>query len=289
MSKGQRLIKKIIILTIFISSLLLLDRLLFPPVLEICFNGQLDFGEEKLDCGGICEKKCPPPLMPPEASDINVEWVKYVKDGQNNYDLVARISNNNISWGLSSLGYRFKIYNDNNEIIKTEDRETYIMPVGFIKNETGKYIIYDNYKYEENIKKVDIQLYDYNWSEIKDKRELPDYNVEIIQINNTYGKLVENGPEYYFVYGETKNTSRYNFYKVDIAVIIYNDEDDVIAIGRTEQATMGAGNGWEFRIFWRQEFTDEIAHIDYQAQTNIFSEFNFIKAYGTGEKYLVPK
>ncbi|MBW6440492.1 FxLYD domain-containing protein [Patescibacteria group bacterium] len=289
MSKGQRLIKQSMILAIFITSLIMLYKILFPPVIEICFNSLLDLGEEKIDCGGICAKKCPPPLMPPDASDISLKFIDYVQDGEGSYDLVARISNSNVSWGLSSLGYRFQIFDENGNLTNSEDRETYIMPSGFIKDETGKYVIYDNFKYEGEISDIKIQLFDYVWNEIKDSRELLDYNVEIIQIKNTYGEFVEEGPEQYYVYGETKNNSRYSFYNVDIAVVVFDENDDVIGAGITEQATMASGDGWEFRIFWLNEFKNEIDHIDYEAQTNIFNGFNFMKEYGTGESYSIPR
>ena len=289
MSNGQRLIKKMIIITILVSSLLIANRILFPPKIEVCFNGQQDIGEEKIDCGGVCSKKCPPPNRPPEVTDINIEWIKYVQNGENNYDLIAKISNKNTSWGLASLGYRFLIYNNKNELIKSEDQITYIMPSGFVKNDKGKYIVYDNYSFKENIEKVDIELFDFNWKEIKDERELPDYNVDIIQIKNTYGELIEDGTGSYLVYGETKNTSRHNFRKVDIIVVIFDNRNEIIAVGKTEQETMAAGNGWEFRIFWNEPFSGAVDRIDYEAQTNIFNEYNFMKEYGTGEKYLVPR
>ncbi|MCK5084767.1 MAG: hypothetical protein KAQ64_03880 [Candidatus Pacebacteria bacterium] len=289
MTSGQRTIKKAIIILIILFIIIITHQLMFPKIPEPCFNGVLDIGEEKVDCGGVCIKKCPSPPTPPKVDDIRIEWVKFVKDGENYYDLVAKISNSNPSWGVSSVNYRFVVYSDDGEMIKTEKNKTYIMPKGFLKEEGVKYIIEDNFKLNLNINKVDIELFDHAWNEIKDSRDLPDFNSKVVYIKDKKNGYVTDGPEFYYVYGVTENASKYSFRVVDVNVVAYNANNEPIAVGKTNQWDMLGGGGWEFRIFWRESFSGEINYIDYEAQTNVLDTANFMKDFGTGERYIIPR
>ncbi|MEA2098040.1 MAG: hypothetical protein U9P70_03125 [Patescibacteria group bacterium] len=295
MTSGQRKIKKAFIVLIILSFLIVTYKIIFPKVPEPCFNGVFDIGEEKVDCGGFCTKECPPPLTPPNVDEIEVEWVEFIKDGDDNYDLIAKITNKNSSWGISSMNYIFVIYGDNNKIVRTSKNETYIMPKGFLKEKGAKYIIEDNYKSDFDIKKVDIKLSKYNWKEIKDPRDLSDFGAKIINVKDKKSGFVTDGSGFYYVFGVTKNTSKYSFYRVDIDVIIYDTSGKPLAVGKTNQWTVPGGEGWEFKIFWNEPFLENvnrsdynIEQIDYEAQTNIFDSENFMKDFGTGEKYMTP-
>ena len=127
------------------------------------------------------------------------------------------------------------------------------------------------------------------WKEIKDSRDLPDFNAKIINIKDEKGEYVSDGSEFYFVYGVTENASKYSFRTVDINVVIYGINNKPIAVGKTDQLDMLGGDGWEFRIFWREPFLGDIDYIDYEAQTNVFDTENFMKDFGTGEKYVIPR
>jgi len=286
MTNSQRLIKKIIIVLIFLSSIAIISRILFPPSVDFCFNGILDYGEEKVDCGGVCQKKCPLPSIPPKVSQIQVEWAKAINDGDDNYDLVAKVKNDNELWGIFSVSYSFLITQENGEILKTPKGETYIMPKGFLKEDAYKYIFEDNFKLSSNISKIEIELSEHNWSEIKDPRDLPHFNSKVIEINDKKGDYIKDGSGFYYVFGITKNTSKYEFRRVDITVVIYNKNNDPIAVGRTDQWTLSGGEKREFRSFWEEEFEDEIGYIDYIAQTNVFDSENFMNDFGTGEKFI---
>lgn len=289
MTNSQRIIKKTAIMLTFIIFVLILYKLMFPAVPEPCFNGVFDIGEDKIDCGGICQKKCPLPPTPPDVNEIKIEWSEFIKDGESNYDLAAKIINNNSSWGVSSVDYVFLIYKKNGEIIKTEKDKTYIMPKGFLEEEGVKYIIRENFKSNFEIEKIEIELSDYTWKEIKDPRDISNFNSKIISIKDKKEDYVHDGPEFYYVYGVTKNVSRYSFYRVDIDVVVYGKSGRPIAVGKTNQWTVAGGNGWEFRIFWNYPFSESIGYIDYQTQTNVFDSENFMKEFGTGEKYTIPR
>lgn len=289
MTENQRKLKKAFIVGIILFFTAVAFWLLYKPEEQGCFNGIKDIGEKGIDCGGFCDKVCPPLSKPPQVQDISIEWVKYVKDGENNYDLIAKLSNDNERWGVSKLDYKFIVYNKEGRIIGAKKDYAYVMPKGFLKNEVASYIIEDNFKVNEDIGKTDLELSNFNWEEIKDPRDLPDLSRDIIIITDKNYGFVKNGEEFYYASGVTKNVSKYGFFKVDIYVVLFNINDEPIAAGKTDQWTMKAGEGWEFKIFWTNPLSGEVIRVDYGAQTNIFSSGNFMKAYGTGKIYTVPR
>jgi len=289
MTETQRKLKKLYIIGVVLLLIIIAALILFEEEERTCFNGFKDIGEEGIDCGGFCEKECPPPDKPPKVQDINVKWVKFVKDGENNYDLVAKISNSNDGWGVSSVNYSFNIYRKNGEIINTIYGKSYVMPRGFLGDNEARYIIENDFKTSEDIEKVSLELYDFNWREVKNLRELPELDIEIIRIINKDHGFMDNEEEFYYVFGVTENISKYSFFKVDINIVIFDDYGELVAAGKTDQWTLTSGRGWEFKIFWTSPFSETIGMIDYEAQTNVFDIGNFMDVYGTGGKYIITE
>ncbi len=277
-----RELKKLTILIIFIATIIIILVILFPPPPKpICENGKLDEGEKQIDCGGICAKSCPPNYE----YDINKEWAAFVKDGEENYDLIARVNNINTEWGVSSVNYRFTMYDKNNEKIGAREGSTYIIPKGYTENNGEKYIIESDFPSKIAIKKVKFELFDYSWEEVEDSLDIPELNDETIKVKDgRYGKP-EDGSDGYYAYGVTRNNSIYSFNEVEIKVVLFDKNNNPIAAGKSNQNGVGTNSGWEFRVFWNESFEGEVDHADFEAETNIFATENFIKKYGTGRNY----
>ena len=289
MTDAQRKLKKLFIAGIVLSFISVVAWIVFKPEEQTCFNGVQDFGEEGVDCGGICAKVCPPPLKPPQVDDIKIEWVRFVPDGKNNYDLVAKLLNSNEHWGLSLLNYEFIIYNKHNVVIDTIKKQTYVMPKGFLKSEGKRYIIENDFKTNENIEKIDLVLSNFNWSEVKDLRDLPELNAEVIKIRDKKYGFVDDEKEFYYASGITENISKYSFSMIDINVVLFNENNEPIAVGKTNQWTLEANSGWQFEIRWKNPFFEDVDYADFDAQTNVFNADNFMKERATGEKYIIPR
>ncbi len=295
MTENQRRLKKISIVTLVLAFISVIVWLLLPSKEEgLCFNGVRDVIEEGIDCGGPCEKQCPPPPKPPQVEDIKIEWVKFVKDGDEEYDLAAKLVNNNASWGVSSVNYEFVVYDEENNLAGSVKGQTYIMPKGFVENKNRKYVIEKSIIKNHlagyvKIKKVDFLLSDFNWVEFKNETELREKSQMIIKITDESYGYVKNGKEFYCASGVTRNLSRYSFYRVDINVILFNNKDEPIAVGKTDQWTMGAEEGWIFEIFWLNPFSEEVSRAEYEVGTNVFDIDNFMAEYGTGNRYKIPR
>lgn len=281
----QRAIKKASIIALILFAILIVLWPRFQQKEDACYNGKLDFGEDEIDCGGICSISCAPPEKPPIVEDVKIEWVRALKDGNNNYDLTAKIYNTNRHWGATSVNYKFLIYDNSNEVVDIIRGSTYIVPLGFSEGKGVKYVIENNYAYDKEITKVDFEFDNFRWSEVKDILALPELGVDTIMVKDREYGRVESGNGYYYVYGVTNNTSKYSFRTVDIYAVLYDEQNEPIAAGKTDQWTVGSGGGWEFRIFWNDKLDREVASVDYVAETNIYDQSNFMRDYGTGKKY----
>ncbi|MCK4919348.1 MAG: FxLYD domain-containing protein [Candidatus Pacebacteria bacterium] len=288
MTKGQRFIKKMFIVIIILLVLVGLYLILFPNKPDTCLNKVLDVGEERVDCGGVCSKKCP--LIIPDVSEIEVVWVDFIQDGENRYDLVAKILNKNSSWGIYSVYYRFVIYDNAGNVTKTDFENTYIMPKGFLKEEGKKYVIENNYVFNSEIEKVEIEFEDYDWREVKDALDLAHFNFKIIEVEQEDHGFPESIFGDYYVFGVAKNTSKYTFDRVDISVVLFDQNNRLVATGKTNHWTLESDEKREFKIFWKNPIVGEVDYIDYIAQTNIFaSGSNLLDDITTGKEYETPR
>lgn len=289
MTSLQRKLKQLSVIGIILSFFIVVAWLTYDPEEQTCFNGVRNFGEDGVDCGGICEKKCPPPMKPPQVDDLKIEWTKFVSDGKNNYDLVARLSNDNERWGISVFDYEFVIYNKQNVKIGSIEKQSYIMPKGFLKSADKRYIIENDFKTDEQIGKVDLVLSNFNWNEVKDLRSLPELNAEIIKIRDKKYGFIEEENDFYYASGITDNISKHSFLMIDISVVLFDENNEPIAVGKTDQWTLEADSGWQFEIRWINQFVGSVDYADFDAQTNIFNMTNFMKERETGGKYIIPR
>lgn len=103
---------------VFIVIFLLWNFLAQPT----CFDGKKNQNEEEIDCGGPCD-----PCIG-VTKDLITVWTKSFKLKDGKYDAAALIENPNLFLGLTSLKYRFKLYDDQNILIAIRAGETFINP-----------------------------------------------------------------------------------------------------------------------------------------------------------------
>lgn len=280
MNSAQRAFKKMTIILVILSVLGLVIFVLFKPEKPKCSNGQLDEGEEQIDCGGFCEKTCPLPERPANVEDIKINWTQFVEDGRNNYDFVASLANNNESWGVAKAEYAFTYFDvEGNELGKRQG-EISIAPRGKTDDGSLRYLVEENIASNTAIDRVDFLLSDFEWRQITEDERLTNLNEDIVQI---YDKKFEMNTnlKMYVVTGKTKNTSVYDFNKVDIYTVLFGPDGNLVAAGKTDQNTMIAGDGWGFQIPFpnlKGKLSD-VSKIDLRAYTDVYDENNFIKEY----------
>lgn len=88
-----------------------------------CFDGKQNQDELGIDCGGACSLFCPF-----EVADPIVHWSRSLQSGDGMYDAVALIENPNVNAGVEEAPYSFKVYDSNNILIVEREGKTFINP-----------------------------------------------------------------------------------------------------------------------------------------------------------------
>lgn len=280
MNSAQRAFKKMTILLVVFSFIAAIAYVLFKPKTPACFNGVLDVGEEQIDCGGFCAKACPIPDKPDYVKDIKINWTQFVEDGRNNYDFVTSLSNENTSWGVRSVNYTFTYFDEGGNELGKKEGTISIMPRGDMSDNSLKYLIEEDVASNAVISRVDFKLSDFDWEEVVDKDDVANLNENVIEILDKNFEMNTN-KKVYIASGKTKNTSVYDFVKVDINAVLFGPEGQLVAAGKTDQLTMIAGDGWGFEVSFPnlKGRLSEVAKIDLRAETDVFDENNFMKEY----------
>lgn len=286
MNSAQRTVKKMIIAFIALSVLGVVAYAILKPEAPKCSNGVLDVGEEKTDCGGFCANACPVPEKPDGVNDIKVNWTQFVEDGKDNYDFVASLSNQNTSWGVASVDYTFTYYDEGGNKLGAKGGTVSISPRGDYTDTSLKYLIEENVESNIGIAKVDFALSNFIWKEFTNADDVANLNENVIQVLNKNFEMNTNLKKY-MVTGVTKNTSVYDFVRVDINAVLFGADGKVVAAGKTNQLTMIAGDGWGFQILLpnlKGKLSD-VAKIDIKTETNVFDENNIKKEYRARDSY----
>lgn len=283
MNQIQRTIKKTKIILVFLLILVSILYIIFRPKPNPCFNGIQDGRESGVDCGGFCDVACPEPEKEEYIKNIAINRAEFTVDGKNNYDFVAIVSNKNAKWGALSVSYKFIVYDDSNDIIKEIEGRTYLMPAGREVSDAKsvkKYIIEENVYLLQKPAKVEFQLSDYVWQDIPNEKDLPELSVDIIETSEPIYWFDENKNSYV---GKafTHNSSRYSFKTINVGVVLFGANDKILAIAKTNQNTMSAGDGWGFEILWPnlKVNKEDIVRLEAEATTDVFDANNFIKDY----------
>jgi hypothetical protein len=287
MNSVQRKIKQIKIIAVILIFAGAVFYFAIPPKDHDCSDGIRNYDEAGIDCGGKYCDPCPPPDRPIGVENIEIKWVKAIPDGENNYDLVAKIINPNSNWGIQSLDYSFSVYDENNSLIGSEGGSDYIMPdiseaINSRLAEDGKnidpvrivkYIIRNDFRSYSEPSETIISMDNVVWKEIDDLKK-PNFYIT----DKKFGYAADE-TALYEVSGVTNNKSAYSFNLVNIKAVLYDDFDRPIAAGATNQWTVRSGRGWIFNFHWNHLIEEKVFRLDCQIETNILDEENYIKRF----------
>ena len=245
-----------------------------------CFDNKQNQKEQGVDCGGPCSLSCE--LL--TVRKPQVEWAKavFLKDGF--YDLAAKVSNTNPNYGLSKFNYTFKLFDAQNNLIVQKQGSNFILP------NQSKYIIEANVASDKKPVKAEMAIDNSaktDWQRLADNFETPH-----IYIHDKQFKYLDNQPGQATPQAGTaqasgiiKNNSNFDFDKIAVAVILFDDSKNIIGMNRTEVYTVPAGQDRYFSALWFSPLAGEVSSVDMIADTNLFSDSNFMKRFGTQEKF----
>lgn len=225
-----------------------------------CFDGIKNGTEEDVDCGTLaCGTACREPIRPLE---VSLEKLFQIKSGD--YDFVAKIVNPNTAHGASSIQYTL--------ITSAGDRSgtTYILP-----GQT-KYLVLTSFRTDivASAPKLDIQSV--QW----EKLNVPAGEVSLI---NRRGDFSNSANESFFE-GVIFNGSNYDFDSVDVSVVLFDASNSIVGVNQTEIRTLLSKTERSFKVVWPLPQVG-VARTEVQVSTNLFENSNFIKSYGTQERF----
>ena len=222
-----------------------------------CTDGVQNGKEEGIDCGTLaCGKTCEPTIMP-----IDIISSQFFQTSQGDYDFVAQLSNPNGFYGASRIEY----------VLGPVSGSTYILP-----GQT-KWLVLTALKITGGTEGVQLVTKNAQW----EKLDMPTNAINFILQSKDY-YLTSTGTE---LGGILYNDSTFDFDKVDVAVILFGDTGSIVGVGKTDIRTFLSKTERGFNVAWPFALLGTAVRQDVEASTNLFENSNFIKSYGSQEKF----
>jgi len=265
---ARRIVKQLVIGLIFLLILAGIGYWIYNTAKPepTCTDGIKNQGEEEIDCGGPCSL-CE--LV--HIKEIEVLWAKAIKGQGNFYDLSAKIKNPNQNYGSGQIDYQFELYDSNNQLIAKYSDTTFILP-----NQT-KYLL--KIKAESNLMVGEAKL---SFSQVEWQKPNDYQSPSLVVQQKEYRLLNEQDLGFAQVRALLTNKSNFDFDKVDIDILLFDQDHQLLAINTNEIRTLLAGQERDFVTTWFNPIKGQVAFIEVEPETNIFDPDNFLS--GTKER-----
>ena len=257
--KKQLIIGVIFILLLAAAGYGFIDR--FFIIEATCSDGIQNGKEEGIDCGTLaCGFVCQEPVKP-----LQVSEEKLFRIGPGNYDFVAKLVNPNSSYGASEIAFSIGLAG-----LGTRPGATYILP-----GQT-KYVVHASLRTEGEVSSADLRVNSVQW----EKLDMPAGEVELV---NRRSSFVVSANESAFE-GAIFNDSNYDFDSVDVSIVLFDASNSIVGVNHTVIRTLLSNTERSFRVVWPFAL-DGVVRTEVQATTNLFQNSNFIRSYGTQERF----
>lgn len=233
-----------------------------------CFDGIQNQNEEGIDCGGSCAKQCPlvgvlePNLIFAEALSVPGE----------RSSVVARLENPNFEYGAGTLNYRIDFLTSPGSVVSKRG-SAYLLP------RERKYVIENALPYPA-ANFVDFYIENIVWE------KLPEWKAGnvILSVKDKNYRTLKGEAAKSEATGVVVNQSDFDIDKVEINVVLYGSDSRLVGAIRHEIRTLTSSEERHFRATWPFDLP-EAARFDIEAETDIFSNQNFMKRYGEPGKF----
>lgn len=196
--------------------------------------------------------------------------------GDGDYDVLVRVQNPNQTYGSGDVQYSLRLFWDGTGASEKFDEKPgsfYILP-----GQT-KYLTVTPVKSQRAITRVELHITSVKWQELD---MLALRGVNIVTTGAVY-ESVEGA--YGRVRGSVANNSDFDINRVDIGVILLDEDEKPIAINRTEIYTFLAHKTRGFETSWPLPFEGNVARTSVEAHVNLFEQSSFIRTYGGREQF----
>ncbi len=222
-----------------------------------CTDGIKNGKEEGLDCGILaCGKQCELEIIP-----VKIISSQFLKVGQGDYDFVAQLYNPNVSYGASRVEYG----------LGSSSGSSYILP-----GQT-KWLILTALKIPDGVEDIQLVIKNAQWEKI----DTPNNAVNFVLRRKDYRPILK-GME---LEAALYNDSNFDFDKVDVAIVLFDDSGNIVGVNKTDIRTFVSKSERGFNVAWPFALLGNVVRQDVEASTNLFENSNYIKSYGSQEKF----
>lgn len=223
-----------------------------------CSDNIQNQNEEKVDCGWVCDKKCP--LV--SADDLALQKSGFVEgSASDQFDLFAYVANPNNELGSRNFHYEFVVTDSDGNVTARKNGESFILPG------EKKYIVDTDVKSSSYPAKVALKIKNTSWDEFKQYQERPQLKI----VNKRYTEM--NSPAIFSeASGLLKNESPFDFRAIRIQILLKNESGEIIALNSTQINTVKSGENREFKALWPRKFSGQVSNVEVQPEVNVFDE-----------------
>ncbi len=266
----DRLVKQILITIVFalIVGGTVFGMYSFFRVSPTCSDHLQNQGEQGVDCGPVCGNLCAPAVQP-----LQIKGTTLLKDGGNRYDAVAQVYNPNSIYGSDMVHYELSYIDAVGGVLKTDAGAFYILP------QQTRVLVKTAVSISGTPAHIELKLTDAQWQKVD-----PGTAVDFTVGSEQYQEQPDKSAVYRAV---LTNRSDFDFDTVDVAVLLSDQSGTVIGVGTTTINTLLSRAERAFIIQWPFLLPAHSGRpaISISATTNIFENTNFIKRYGSQEKF----
>lgn len=188
------------------------------------------------------------------------------------YDFLVEIKNPNLDFGASSVFYEASIFGRGGGLSDVLS--------GFINLLPGqtRYEIISPIKFNQEISNVVFKITNVDWQKLKEY--IPQ---SLFLVKNQ--EYLEPGQGFPRLRATLFNDSNFDFDRVDVYVVLFGENDKILAVNKTDIRTFLARTDRFFEVRWLKSFEGEVRRMEIEAYTDVFKNENFIKQHGTQENF----
>ncbi len=174
--------------------------------------------------------------------------------GNNKYDLMAKVTNNNTAWAVKNIEYTFIVNGQ-----KLKSRKSFILP------KSEKYLMFFNV---DKAQDVQLKILNVDWERIKDF-SLLSYKDQIKVTKNNF-KTSDTNKYFGISTIEIYNDSPFDYWELGAAIILYNKTMKPIAIDYITINKLLSQETRKIEINWQTNLKEHIY------KTEIYPEINLL-------------
>lgn len=218
-----------------------------------CSDSVQNQNEIDIDCGGPCEAICKSEILP-----LAVEWTRPFKTLEGQYDVAALITNRNTFFGIPKFAYKFSLFDEKNVFVAEKEGTIFINPnekvLVFASGlNTGKRVA------TRAFIEFDKEVLSQGWVRVGDVSKKPKLDVGSDKLES--GALPK-------LSAEISNDSPYNVSGIDVAAIVYNEENNAIAVSTTFIDAIDANTNQAVNFTWPSPFSSKPSRADILPRIN---------------------